>query len=266
MNYDFLVDSHCHLDLLAEQGFDIDELIKNASQNGVKILQTIGTRISQFDQVYYYAQKYPQVFASFGLHPCNVEEESKITSAEIIQICNSHSKIIGIGETGLDYYHPGFVKENQITSFKEHIKASRITGKPLIIHTRDADLDMAEILAEEMKKGRFRAVLHCFSSSKELALKAIELGIFISISGIITFKNATNLQNIVKDLPLEFLIVETDSPYLAPTPFRGKVNQPAFTKHTAEFLALLKGISIAEICQITTSNFFRLFSDAKSIY
>ena len=261
MDYNFLVDSHCHLDLLEQKGFDIDEVIENARQNQVNFLQTIGTKISQFEQVYRYAKKYPQVFASIGIHPCNVEEEPKIKAEQIIQICQTHPKTIGIGETGLDYYHPGFVKENQIESFLQHIKASRIVDKPLIIHTRNADLDMAKILEDEMKKGKFKAVLHCFSSSRELAQKAIELGIFISISGIVTFKNAADLQSIVCDLPLEFLIVETDSPYLAPTPHRSKVNQPAFTKNTAEFLANLKGVSFAEICQITTSNFFRLFGD-----
>jgi len=258
--YDFLVDSHCHLDLLADKGFNIDEIIENAIQNQVQILQTIGTKISNFEQVYQYAQKYKNVFASVGIHPCNVEEEPKVKAEEIIKIYQTHPKIIGIGETGLDYFHSGFVKENQIASFIEHIAAARELGLPVIIHTRDADLDMAKILESEMKKGQFKALLHCFSSSKELALKAVELGISISISGIITFKNAVDLQNIVKDLPLESLLVETDAPYLAPMPHRGKLNQPAFTKHTAEFLANLKGVSFEEICQITTGNFLRLFN------
>jgi TatD DNase family protein len=262
MNYDFLVDSHCHLDLLAKKSADIDQIIKNATQNQVKILQTIGTKISNFSEVYVYAQKYPNVFSSVGIHPCNVNEEPKTTAQELIKICGSHPKIIGIGETGLDYFHSGFIKEAQIASFKEHIKAARETGLPLIIHTRDADLDMAQILQTEMKKGKFSALLHCFSSSKELALKAIELGIYISISGIVTFKNAVDLQDIIKDLPLEFLLVETDSPYLAPMPHRGKTNEPSFTKHTAEFLANLKGVSFEEVCQITTGNFFKLFKNA----
>ncbi|MES2677101.1 MAG: TatD family hydrolase [Pseudomonadota bacterium] len=256
----FLIDSHCHLDLLAEKGFNIDEVIENAAQNQVKILQTIGTKITKFDEVYKYAQKYKNVFSSVGIHPCNVEEEPKIKAQDIIKICKTHPKIIGIGETGLDYFHSGFVEKNQIASFIEHISAARQLGLPVIIHTRDADVDMAKILENEMKKGEFKALLHCFSSSKELALKAIELGIFISISGIITFKNAVELQNIVKDLPLESLLVETDAPYLAPTPHRGKLNEPAFTKHTAEFLAQLKGVSFEQICQVTTGNFFKLFS------
>jgi TatD DNase family protein len=260
MKYDFLVDTHTHLDLLEEKGFNIDEVIQNAKENKVEILQTIGTKLSNFDNVYKFTKKYDNVFASLGIHPCNVEEEPKITAEKIVKICKTHPKIIGIGETGLDYFHSGFVKKNQKASFIEHIKAARELDLPVIIHTRDADLDMVEILESEMKKGKFKALLHCFSSSKELALKAIDLGIYISISGIITFKNATQLQNIVKDLPLEFLLVETDAPYLAPMPHRGKLNQPSFTLHTAEFLANLKGVSFAEICQITTGNFFKLFT------
>lgn len=264
MNHNFLVDTHTHLDLLEEKGLNIDEIISNAKQNRVEILQTIGTKFSNFENVYKFTQKYDNVFASFGIHPCNVEEEEKITAEKIVEICKTHPKIIGLGETGLDYYHPGFVKENQIASFIEHIKAARILDLPVIIHTRDADLDMIKILESEMKNGKFKALLHCFSSSKELALKAIELGIYISVSGILTFKNAQELQNITKEIPLEFLLVETDAPYLAPMPHRGQTNQPAFTRHTAEFLAELKNVSFEEICQITTGNFYKLFSKAPS--
>ncbi len=261
-DYNFLVDSHCHLDLLAKEGFNIDEIIENATQNQVQILQTIGTKIRNFDEVYQYAQKYKNVFASVGIHPCNVEKEPKIKAEEIVKIYQTNPKIIGIGETGLDYFHPNFIEKNQIASFIEHITAARQLDLPVIIHSRDADADMVKILESEMRKGQFKALLHCFSSGRELALKAMELGISISISGIITFKNAVELQNIVKDLPLESLLVETDAPYLAPAPHRGKLNQPAFTKHTAEFLADLKGVSFAEISQITTGNFFRLFKNA----
>ncbi len=262
MTYNFLVDSHCHLDLLEEKGFNIDEVIANALQNKVEILQTIGTRITNFEEVYKYTSKYKNVFASLGLHPCNVNEEPEIKAEEIIKICKSHPKIIGLGETGLDYFHPGFIKEKQIASFIEHIKAARELNFPVIIHSRDADDDMIKILEDEMKNGKFKALLHCFSSSKELAQRAMKLGVFMSISGIITFKNATVLQDIIKDVPLEFLLVETDAPYLAPMPHRGKLNQPSYTLHTAEFLANLKGVSIEEVCQITTGNFFKLFTNA----
>ncbi len=259
MNDPFLIDSHCHLDLLAEKGFDIDAIIADCLENKVQIIQTICTKISQFDQVYQYAEKYKQVFASVGIHPCNVEEETKISAQEIVQICQKYPRIIGIGETGLDYFHPNFIKENQIVSFLEHIKASRETGKPVIIHSRNADFDMAAILKEEMRRDKFKSVLHCFSSSPQLAEIAVELGVFISISGIITFKNAVELRNIVKYLPLELLLIETDAPYLAPLPYRGKVNQPQYVKNTAEFLADLRGISLEEVAKITTNNFCRLF-------
>lgn len=259
--YNFLVDSHCHLDLLEQSGNNIDEIIKNAQKNKVEILQTISTKISNFENIYKYVTQYHNVFTSLGIHPCNVNEEEKISAKEIVQICQTHPKIIGIGETGLDYYHPGFIKENQITSFLEHIQASRETGLPVIIHSRNADADMIKILENEMGKQKFTAVLHCFSSSKELAFKAIDLEIYISISGIITFKNATELQSIAKDIPLEYLLVETDSPYLAPMPHRGKPNQPSYTRHTAEFLAELKNVSFKEICNITTGNFFKLFNN-----
>lgn len=258
--YNFLVDSHTHLDLLADKGLNVDEIINNADHNQVKILQTIGTRITGFDKTYQYAQKYHNVFASIGIHPCNVEEEPKIKALDIIKLCQQYPKIIGIGETGLDYYHPGFVKENQIASFIEHITAARELDLPVIIHTRSADDDMIKILTEQMAQKPFKALLHCFSSSKELALKALDLGVYISVAGIVTFKNALDLQNIIKEVPLDRILVETDAPYLAPVPYRGQTNQPAYVKHTAEFVAELKSISFAEVCQSTTANFLKLFS------
>ncbi len=258
-DFNFIVDSHCHLDLIEEKGGNIDKIVNEALENNVKTLQTICTKISKFDQIYKYALKYDNVFASIGNHPCNVGEEKLVKAQEIIDLCNKNNKLIGIGETGLDYYHDASLKELQITSFKEHIKAARETGLPLIIHTRDADEDMINILKNEMKAGEFKALLHCFSSSKELAIEALKLGIYISISGIVTFKNATNLQEIVKELPINKILVETDSPYLAPMPYRGKMNQPAYTRNTAEFIADLKVINKEELFSITTKNFFNLF-------
>lgn len=259
-DFNFIVDSHCHLDLVEEKGENIDEIVNNAVQNDVKILQTICTKISKFPNIYQYAKKYDNVFASIGNHPCNVGEEELAKADEIINECAKHDKLIGIGETGLDYFHDASLKDLQIKSFKEHILAARKTGLPLIIHTRDADEDMIQILTDEMKEGGFKALLHCFSSSKELAIAALKLGIYISISGIVTFKNATSLQEIVKEVPLDKLLVETDSPYLAPTPYRGKMNQPAFTKNTAQFVANLKEVSEEELFSITTKNFFDLFT------
>ena len=258
--YNFIVDSHCHLDLVEEKGVNIDEIVNLATQNNVKILQTICTKISKFDNIYKYTQKYDNVFASIGNHPCNVGEEKLVTAQEIIDICDKYPKLIGIGETGLDYYHDKSLKNQQIASFKEHIEAARKTGLPLIIHNRDSDKDMIDILKSEMEKGKFKALLHCFSSSKELAQEALKLGIYISISGIVTFKNATKLQEIVKTLPQEKLLVETDSPYLAPMPYRGQMNQPAYTKNTAQFIANLKEIDETQFNHITTKNFFDLFT------
>jgi TatD DNase family protein len=261
----YIVDSHCHLDLIEEKGLKLDEILENCSANNVKILQTICTRVTEADALLDYTKNHDFIYASYGIHPCNVTEQPKITAAEIVKFCNSHEKIIGIGETGLDYYHDRSAIPLQKELFLEHIEASRQTKLPLIIHSRDCDLDMMEILTSEQKNGEFPALLHCFSSTDDLAKKALDLGLYISISGIVTFKNATVLQEIVKSLPLSALLVETDSPYLAPTPFRGKTNQPAFTKHVVEFIAELKGLTVAEVTHQTTQNFLDIFTKAKAL-
>jgi TatD DNase family protein len=261
----YIVDSHCHLDLLEKQGLNLEEVMKNCELANVKILQTICTKITEIEQLLNYTKKYDFVYASVGNHPCNVFDQPKITAQEIVKICQANPKIIGIGETGLDYYHDKSQIDLQKNSFIEHIKASSQTDLPLIIHSRDADLDMMEILTAEQKNSKFPALLHCFSSSQDLARKALDLGIYISISGIVTFKNALQLQEIVKYLPLEFLLVETDSPYLAPIPNRGKTNQPAFTKHVVEFIAQLKGLSFDEVASQTTENFLKIFKSAKRL-
>lgn len=263
MNY--IVDTHCHLDLIEKQGLKIEDVIQTCLENNVKILQTICTRVSEIDKILSYTKLHDFIYASVGIHPCNVAEQPKISADDIIKLCHAHEKIIGIGETGLDYYHDKSAIAAQKISFVEHIKASQKTNLPLIIHSRDADLDMMEILENEKKNADFPALLHCFSSSKELAKKALDLGIYISISGIVTFKNATELQEIVKFLPLESLLVETDSPYLAPMPHRGKTNQPAFTKHVVEFIAQLKNLSAEEVAQQTTENFFKIFHKARKL-
>ncbi len=261
--FNYIVDTHCHLDLVEKKGLQLEEVITNSLNNQVKILQTICTRVTEIDKILAYTKKYDFVYASVGIHPCNVVEEPKITADEIIKICLENPKIIGIGETGLDYFHDKSSIEQQKISFIEHIKASQETNLPLIIHSRDADLEMMEILDSQQKIKKFPALLHCFSSSTELAKKALDLGIYISISGIVTFKNAVELQQIVKSLPIESLLVETDSPYLAPVPNRGKINQPAFTKYVAEFIAELKGLENAEVISKTTENFFKIFTKAK---
>lgn len=261
----YIVDSHCHLDLIEKQGLNIEEVLQNCAKNDVRLLQTICTRISKIDEILKFSNKYENVFASIGNHPCNVVEEPEIKADEIIRIAANNNKIIGIGETGLDYFHQPFDKIKQKQSFLEHIKASQMNDLPVIIHSRDSDLDMMEILESEQKNKNFPALLHCFSSSEDLARKALDLGIYISISGIVTFKNALDLQNIVKFLPLDMLLVETDSPYLAPVPNRGKTNQPAYTRHVVEFIAQLKGLKTEEVANQTSENFFNIFKKAKRV-
>lgn len=255
-----IVDSHCHLDLLEKQGHNIDEIMQNADAAQVKILQTICTKVSEIDKILSYTARYKNVFASLGVHPNNVDEEPKINASQLLEICAREKKIIGIGETGLDYYYKDVSPQNQKQSFIEHIKASQSNGLPVIIHSRDADKDMMEILESEQKNKKFPALLHCFSSSQSLAHKALDLGVYISISGIVTFKNALDLQEIVKNLPLEFLLTETDAPYLAPVPHRGKTNQPAYTRNVVEFIAQLKGLEWQDVAEQTTQNFLRLFT------
>ncbi len=261
----YIIDTHCHLDLIEKQGIALPEIITNAQNNNVRILQTICTKISELDKILSYTKNHDFIYASVGIHPCNTIEEPKITAEQIIEICQKDPKIIGIGETGLDFYHPGFDINLQKQSFLEHIKASQQNDIPVIIHSRNADLEMMRILESEQKNKNFPALLHCFTSSKELAQKALGLGIYISISGIATFKNATELQEIVKYIPLEYLLLETDSPYLAPVPHRGQTNQPAFTKHVAEFVAQLKSIPAEKIIEQTSNNFFKIFRKAKPL-
>ena len=260
----YIVDSHCHLDLIEEKGIDLYDVLKNCEENNVRVLQNICTKITEIDKILSYTNNYEFIYASAGIHPCNVQTQPQITHQELIKILN-HKKIIGIGETGLDYYHDLQYKELQMTSFIEHIKASQQTNIPVIIHSRDADDDMIKVLEKQQNIKQFPALLHCFSSSKELALKAIELGIYISVSGIVTFNSAKELQEIVKEVPLELLLVETDSPYLAPTPFGGKINQPAVTSLEVDYIAKLKNVSRETIIEQTTQNFFRIFTKAKAL-
>lgn len=255
-----LVDSHCHLDF-PQFVDDLDGVVARAAENDVKILQTICTKTTEFDKVLGVAKQFDNVYASVGVHPNNVAEQPPVTVAELLELAD-HPKVIGIGETGLDYHYEHAPRAEQEKSFRVHIEAARELDLPVIVHSRDADEDTVAILADEMQKGEFRGIIHCFSTGKLLAEEAIKMGMGVSISGIITFKNAVDLQNIVKDLPLESLLVETDAPYLAPVPKRGKTNEPAFTRYTAEYLASLQGVSYDEVAKKTTENFFRLFTKA----
>ena len=248
-----LVDSHCHLDLFPES--DIDSMMTRAAQNKVSLIHTISTSIDNIQTLLPYIEKYPNVYASVGVHPNYVTGTE--TVEQIIATSKLHNKIISIGETGLDYYRNTSNRKTQIESFIKHIEASRITKLPIVIHSRNADQDMIKILSEEMKKGMFKAVLHSFSSSYELFLTALELDLYISFSGIVTFKNATLVQRIASEALDNRILFETDAPYLSPTPHRGKRNETAFVKYVADYVATLR--KNPNIIQQSGVNFLNLF-------
>ncbi len=253
-----LVDSHCHLDF-PDFAEELDAVVARAGQADVSVMQTICTKLTAFPQVLAVAERYPNIYCSVGVHPNEVAGQAEVTAQALVALASA-PKVIGLGETGLDYYYQNSPREAQLAAFREHIAAARLTKLPVIIHTRAADEQTIAVLEEEMQKGTFTGLIHCFSTSRMLAEKALELGLYISISGIVTFKKAVELQDIVRDLPLSRLLVETDAPYLAPVPHRGKRNEPAFTRHTAEFLAELKGLNYDEVAKATTQNFFNLFT------
>ncbi|MBC8268272.1 MAG: TatD family hydrolase [Rhodospirillaceae bacterium] len=256
-----LVDSHCHLDF-PDFADDMEDIVVRAAEVGVNHMLSICTYVTKFDQVLAIAKRYDNIFCTVGIHPHNADKEPEVTAEHLIRMA-ADDKVIGFGETGLDFYYDKSPRDIQKRQFQAHIEASRQMGLPLVVHTRDADDEMAEILVEEMGKGEFTGLLHCFSSSRKLADTALELGLYLSISGIVTFKTADELRAIVKDVPLERLLVETDAPYLAPVPRRGKRNEPAFTRHTAEKISEIKGLSLDEVARVTTDNFFSLFSKAR---
>lgn len=253
-----LVDSHCHLDFPDFDG-EHEALIERASEAGVKLMVTICTRVRKFPQVLAVAEAHEPVYCSVGTHPHNAGDEDGIPASEIIALA-AHPKVVAIGEAGLDYFYDKAPRDAQARGLRTHITAARETGLPLVIHSRDADDDMTAILREEMGKGPFKAVLHCFSSGRELAMAGIELGLYVSFSGILTFKRSEELRAIARDVPIDRLLVETDAPYLAPQPRRGKRNEPAYTAMTAAVLAEVHGVSAEEMARQTTENFFRLFS------
>jgi len=257
-----IIDSHCHLNM-KEFEQDVEIVVQNAIASGISHMQTICTKLEDIDGIITIIERFPNVFGSVGIHPHEADASPKHDDLveQLIQL-SSHPKIIGIGETGLDYYYEHSNRENQKTAFLAHIHASQATQLPVIIHSRSADGDMLEILAREMSRKQFPALLHCFSSSEELAMRAVDLGLFISIAGIITFKNAEQLRDTVAKLPFDRLLVETDSPYLAPIPMRGKRNEPAFTRYVVEKIAEIKNLTPHEVAKQTTQNFLKLFSKA----
>ena len=252
-----LVDSHCHLDFpdFAEERAAI---VARAKAAGIGRMVTISTRVKRFQQILEIAETFDEVYCSVGTHPHNAAEELDVTAAELVRL-SAHPKVVAIGEAGLDYFYDKAPRDAQAQGFRNHIAAARETGLPLVIHSRDADDDMAAILEDETGKGAFPFILHCFSSGRRLAEVGVALGGYVSFSGILTFKNSAELRAIAADVPHDRLLVETDAPYLAPIPFRGKRNEPAYVAHTAKVLAETIGVSEAEIADLTTNNFFRLF-------
>lgn len=254
-----LIDTHCHLDF-ADFESERDDLVKRAHDAGVKQMVTISTRVAKLDALLALTQRYPSVFCSVGTHPNNANEELDISADDLVRLANTHEKIVAIGECGLDYFYDTQTPEDQKIGFLRHIEASRQTQLPLVIHSRSADEDMSAILTEETSRGAFPFILHCFSAREALAKTGVELGGYISFSGILTFPKSQELRDIAKDVPLDRLLVETDAPYLAPKRWRGKRNEPSYVVNTAEVLAEVKGVSYAEMARITTDNALKLFS------
>ena len=256
-----LVDSHCHLNykgLIEQQS----EVLERARSSGVTAMLNISTRESEWADIVATADREADVWATIGIHPHEADSHGDIDTKKLVE-SSTHPKVVGIGETGLDYYYDHSDREQQRTSFRAHIAASRETGLPLIVHTRDAEEDTAEILTDEMGKGAYPGLIHCFTASAEFAEKALSLGFYISISGIVTFKNAKELQAVAAIVPNDRLLVETDAPFLAPVPHRGKTGEPAFVADTAKFLSELRSENYADLCQSTAENFYKLFSKAR---
>lgn len=253
-----LVDSHCHLDF-EDFAEELDEIVQRAHDAGIGRMVTISTRVKKFPQVLAIAERFDDVYCSVGTHPHRADKELDVTIADLVKLTD-HPKVVAIGEAGLDYFYETSPREAQAEGFRNHIAAARETGLPLVIHSRDADEDMAAILTEETGKGAFPFILHCFSSGRALAETGIELGGYVSFSGILTFGRSQDIRDIARDLPADRLLVETDAPYLAPPPYRGKRNEPAYVVNTARVLAETRGVSEEAIAATTTENFFRLFS------
>lgn len=255
-----LVDSHCHLDYNDFED-DFEEILQRAKDNGVTAILNAGNNIGELDKQLAISEKYPFIYTAVGVHPHNATEYEGIKADDFI-VQTEHKKVVAIGECGLDYFYDYAPKDVQINIFREQIIAAQETGLPLIIHTRDADDDTISILKEMYKQKPFTGEIHCFTSSKKLADFALSIGFYISASGILTFNKAQEIREIFSKIPLDRLLVETDAPFLAPIPQRGRRNEPAFVKYTAERLAQIKDISFDELAQITSDNFYRLFRKA----
>ncbi|MGY4800083.1 TatD family hydrolase [Teichococcus aerofrigidensis] len=254
-----LVDSHCHLDYFNDE--EIRDILGRAAEAGVGEMVTIGVRMSQAADVKSISERFPGVWATVGVHPQNVGESPLPEVAEIVAAAG-HPRVVGIGESGLDYFYDKAPRAVQQEGFRRHIRAARQTGLPLVVHARDADQDIGDILREERADGAFSFVLHCFSSGRGLAEEAIAMGGYVSFSGMLTFPKSQEIRDIARDMPKDRILVETDSPYLAPVPFRGKRNEPSYVRHTARVLAGLHDMDEEAMAALTTANFRRLFSKA----
>jgi TatD DNase family protein len=252
-----LVDSHCHLD--HDMFDDLPHYINRAHEAGVSKMLTISTSLGNFQKVMRAASASQDIFASVGVHPLHVHEEPLASTGEIVAL-TAGAKVVAIGETGLDYHYNSETKELQKLSFIHHIKAAQTTGLPLIVHTRDAAFDTLQILRTAMKAKQFTGVIHCFTQDLDFAMQSLEMGLYISFSGIVTFSNAQVIQQVAKTIPLQRMLVETDAPYLAPIPHRGKNNEPAFVTHVAKFIADLREVPYNHVCEVTTHNFNQLFN------
>jgi TatD DNase family protein len=254
------VDSHCHLNykgLVEEQG----AVLARARGAGVSKMLNISTRASEWDEVIAVAEREPDVWASVGIHPHEADIHPDVETSTLVERAD-HPRVVGIGESGLDFYYDRSDRDRQRMSFRSHVAAARETGLPIIVHTRDAEEDTAGILRDEMGKGAFTGVIHCFTASADFARKALDLGLYISMSGIVTFKNAKDLAAIAKDIPADRLLIETDAPFLAPVPHRGRPCEPAFVADTARFLAALREEPVERLAEYTAANFHALFTKA----
>ena len=256
-----LVDSHCHLDFPDYAG-QVDQVVARARAAGVGICISIGTELKRFPGVRAVAERFDNVWCSVGVHPHEAQKELLSDPAPLIAEA-AHPKVVAIGETGLDFYYEHSPRAEQAANFRAHIAAARRTGLPVIVHTRDADDETIDLLRDEMGKGAFTGLIHCFTGGQRLADAAVEMGFYISVSGIATFKNSAALRDVIATVPTNRLLVETDAPFLAPVPHRGKTNEPALVVHTARMLADLKGMNEGELAAATTENFFRLFTKVK---
>ena len=253
-----IIDSHCHL-TYEPMSSSLSETINRAKNDGVQYILTISTEDKSFEKILKILKNHKNVYGTYGIHPHEAKSHQNIRCSNIIQKLNLNKKLIGIGETGLDFYYNHSVKKDQISCFEEHIYAAQEKNLPLIVHTRSAENETFEILQKHLKKKNFKILIHCFTGSKNFAFKLLDLGCYISASGVVTFKKSEDLANIFKELPNEKILVETDAPYLSPVPLRGKPNEPGHIIHTVRFLSNLKKLSFEEFSNITTNNFFNLF-------